>query len=127
MNIYVFGNPDMEADSLPIKLLPRLKKKFPGINFIIIDPNELDLAPESPWLILDTVKGLRKVKILTDEDLKKAKQRVSVHDFDLGTHLLLLKKLNKKIKIRIIGIPMDYSIIVAKKELSDILFKADKI
>jgi Ni,Fe-hydrogenase maturation factor len=38
--IYVFGNPLLDFDNLPIKLVPELQKQFPDINFIIQDPNE---------------------------------------------------------------------------------------
>ena len=33
MKIYVLGNQILDEDSIPLKILPKLKKKFPDINF----------------------------------------------------------------------------------------------
>jgi len=61
MKIYVFGNPLVEEDSLAIKLIPSLQKKFPNIQFVIADPNE-NFPPEGEkdLIIIDTVKGIKK-------------------------------------------------------------------
>ena len=40
MRVLVLGNPLIPEDSLPLKLLPKLRKKFPRIEFVEFDPNE---------------------------------------------------------------------------------------
>jgi Ni,Fe-hydrogenase maturation factor len=107
MKIYVFGNPLVNKDSLPLKLLPELKKEFPKIEFIVADPNE-NFPPngERDLIILDTVMGIKKPTILDLDDFQKnEKTPVSPHDYDLLFHLLLLKKTKKIREVKIIGLP----------------------
>jgi len=65
MKILVFGNPLLENDSLPQKLLPRLKDNFPEIEFRKIDPTEDLKEQEQHLIILDSVGGIDKVIIQT--------------------------------------------------------------
>ncbi len=105
MTIFVFGNPDLPMDAMPIVLIPELAKKFPGHAFVRRDPlDEFDEVP-NPLVILDTVVGIEKVKELTSLDSFEASPRVTMHDLDLWSHLQLLRKVGKLKKVRIIGIP----------------------
>ncbi|OGK11292.1 hypothetical protein A2954_01895 [Candidatus Roizmanbacteria bacterium RIFCSPLOWO2_01_FULL_37_12] len=107
INIYVFGNPYLKEDSAPIKILQDLRRALPDVKFIITDPNE-NFPPEGvkDLIILDTVKGIKMPKILGLNDLQEIqKSPNSPHDYDLGLHLLLLKKLKKIETVRIFGIP----------------------
>jgi len=110
MKVYVFGNPLLKSDSLPLKILPRLKKTWPLIDFQITDPNE-NFPPqkEKNLIILDTVFGIKKPTIFDLDDFSslsyRKKRLISPHDYDLLTHLLLLKKLKRIEKAIIIGIP----------------------
>ena len=110
MKVYVFGNPLFDKDSLPLKILPRLKKTWPLIDFQIADPNE-NFPPqkEKNLIILDTVFGIKKPTIFDLDDFSslsyRKKRLISPHDYDLLTHLLLLKKLKRIEKAIIIGIP----------------------
>ena len=103
MNIYVFGNPDLGSDAFPIRMLPDLRARLPYVNFIVQDPHELGIPEEEKYWVLDTVRGLKEVRIITLDEIKKTRARVTMHDFDLATHLLLVSKLKKNIKIKIIG------------------------
>jgi hypothetical protein len=38
--IFIFGNEDLEMDSLPLRILPMLRQRFPEIDFVTTDPNE---------------------------------------------------------------------------------------
>ena len=109
MKITVFGNPDLEIDNLPIRLLPRLREAFPDIEFETEDPNNLDL-PDIPtgeeWIIMDAVAGIPDVCWLSVEDIAKPMGRLTAHDYDLASYLLLAKKALGPLPIRIIGIPM---------------------
>jgi len=105
MRILVFGNALVKEDSLPLRVLPQLKKVFPEIEFREFDTAE-DLEKESGELIiLDTVKGIRKVEIFSDVDSFSESPRYSLHDFDLLFSLKLLKKMKLVKKVTIIGVP----------------------
>jgi len=119
MKILIFGNPLLKQDSLPIKLIPKLKQKFPNIKFKEIDPTE-DLEPflntDTPntehrtpgdLVAIDTIKGIDKVTTINSIEQLKANKIYSMHDFDLTLNLKLLKKLNIIDSVKIIGIPMN--------------------
>ncbi len=109
MKITVFGNPDLEIDNLPVRLLPKLRGVFPDIAFEVEDPNNLDLPdipPGEEWIIMDTVAGIPDVSWLTIEDIAKPMGRLTAHDYDLASYLLLAKKALGPLPIRILGIPM---------------------
>ena len=108
--IYIFGNALLPEDSLPLQLLPDLRKSFPNIEFIHSDPNE-DFPPEGEKnpVIIDAVAGINEPMIIDVSDLKSIeKTPVSPHDYDLLFHLLLLKKLNKINNAVIYGLPQRY-------------------
>jgi hypothetical protein len=122
MKISIFGNPDLETDNLPVKLLPKLRERFPKLEFNVEDPNELDIPEITEWTIIDTVVGIGQVKLLITDDLKKIpKNRVSMHGFDLGTHLFWLEKIKPGMEIKIIGIPPTISENEAVEGISKIL------
>jgi hypothetical protein len=103
--IYIFGNPLLEEDNLPIKLAPKLRKLFPEINFVVKDPNE-NLWPENGQLyIIDTVVGIKKVQVIKDLDKIQLDKIYSLHDFDLGFNLKLLYKIGKLNTVVIFGVP----------------------
>ncbi len=104
MVIFILGNPDVPLDSLPLRILPALRKLFPGIEFQIKDPNEDWEVPEE-LTIIDTAIGLTEVTVFTDLDQFKPAPRVSLHDFDALANLRFLKKLGRLKKIRIIALP----------------------
>lgn len=120
MNVYVFGNPDLVKDSLPLKILPELKEKLPEFNFQAKDPNE-DLDISQPFIILDTVVGIDKVIVFTRLKEFSSSPNLTLHDFDVFSNLKLLEKLDKLPKIKIIGIPPTISESEAIKEISSIL------
>jgi len=111
MKILVFGNPLVEKDNLALKLIPKLKKEFPKIEFKHLDPNE-NLESEikdGKLVILDVVEGIDKIMIINDIDKLKVDKIYSMHDFDLGYNLKLLKKIGKLDSVEIIGLPMKMS------------------
>lgn len=133
MKILIFGNPLLKQDSLPIKLLPKLKQKFPNIKFKEIDPTE-NLEPflntdtpntehQTPGdlVAIDTIKGINKVTTINDIEQLHTNKIYSMHDFDLALNLKLLKKLNKIKSVKIIGIPMNITENEAINQISKIL------
>ena len=105
-NVYVLGNPLEPADRPAVKLLPKLKEKFPQINFVRLDPTEeMNLNDTKDMMFFDTVIGINKVTKFDDVNQWKVSPRVTVHDYDLPLTLGILKKLGKIKNITIIGIP----------------------
>jgi Ni,Fe-hydrogenase maturation factor len=102
--IYVFGNPLVKEDSLPLKLINKLKKEFPSLQFKEFDTVE-DLDLEKELSIIDTVKGINKVELIDDIEKITTSKIYSLHDFDLGYNLKLFKKMKMIDKVRIFGIP----------------------
>ncbi len=109
MKILVFGNPLLEFDNLPLKLIPKLQKKFPKIEFIEFDPTEELEKQGKDLIIIDTVEDIKKITIIESIDKISKTKLYSMHDFDLGYNLKILKKLNLIDSIKIIGIPMKIS------------------
>lgn len=109
MHIFVFGNPDLQEDSLPLRIIPALQKEFSQMHFITVDPNEeWDIPPASQehLLIIDTAIGIADVTVFADLSKFVPAPRVSMHDFDALANLRLLMKLGKINKVTVIAIPM---------------------
>jgi Ni,Fe-hydrogenase maturation factor len=124
--IYIFGNPLFEFDNLPIKLIPKLKKEFPKINFKLTDPNE-NLKPDNKKLIIiDTILNIDKVTVLDDLEKIETQKLYSMHDFDLGFNLKLLKKIGKLNEVLIFGVPQDIEKEEAFKQLVETIKKKIK-
>jgi hypothetical protein len=117
MTIYVFGNPDLPQDSLPLKILPQLRQKFPQITFEVKDPNEEWDVPEE-LTVIDTVQGINQVEIFHDLSKFQTSPRISLHDFDALSQLLLLKKIGKLKKVTVIGVPPDLTSDQATAEIT---------
>ncbi len=106
--IYILGNPESDIDSLPLRIIPLLKRLFPDVQFLEIDPTE-NFPQENHLVIIDTVLNIKKVRILDDIDKIVFRQPSSLHDFDLGFQLKLMKKLHQIKKVTIIAIPAGIS------------------
>lgn len=125
MQVWIFGNPDLEQDALPIKMSEELKFRLPKLTFVFKDPNDSwENLPEK-LVIIDTIAGIKEVSIFTSLDDFLNVPRVSMHDFDLGTKLKWLAKIKKLPPFTIIGVPMGATeegvidkIVVLLRELS---------
>jgi Ni,Fe-hydrogenase maturation factor len=122
--IYILGNPNFEQDSLPVKLLPKLKSSLPNFEFIHLDPTE-NLPEQDHLILIDTILNINEVKLLTESDLEKIQSSpsYSLHDFDLGFQLKLMKKLDKIKKITVIGVPDKKNEIIALNQIKKLLNK----
>ncbi len=117
--ILCFGNPHVENDSLAILVAKELN--VPGVEFKICENlNELLNYKDDEILILDVVDGIKDITVITDIDLLKENKLYSLHDFDLGFFLKLMKEMKKIKKIRVIGIPIDFDLEKTKKNLEKI-------
>lgn len=108
MRVFIFGNPDLHMDSLPVKLLPVLREHFPQHEFLFQDPNE-EWDTSEPFWVIDTVVGLKEPRVFDDIDIFANVPNVSMHDFDALTNLRFLKKLGKLPEVKIIGLPVGIS------------------
>jgi Ni,Fe-hydrogenase maturation factor len=110
--ILVFGNPLVKKDSLPVKIIPDLQKVFPDIIFEQFDAAE-ELQKEGDEIfIIDSVEGIKNAMVINDIDMLLAGKACSLHDFDLGHTLKLLKKIRAIGRVTIFGVPMN----ISKKE-----------
>ena len=113
--VFVLGNPLVQKDSLPAKIIPFLQKQLPEIDFMVFDPAEEFPDDSRDIILIDTVIGLKKVTVYYEFKSFKNSPKNSLHDFDLPLSLGLLKKLGKIEKVTIIGIPPEGS----KKKISN--------
>ena len=120
MNIFVCGNPLVEEDALPLRLLPELRKGFPSIDFIEFEPTE-DFPHQKDLIIIDTVINAKDVVVIEDIDSFCDPKSISLHDFDLGTNLKLAKKMKWIDKVKIIGVPPKMKEKEAIEKISSIL------
>lgn len=119
--ILVFGNPLLKQDRLPLKLINKLKKGFPNVEFKEFDPIE-NLEKEGKDLnIIDAVEGINKVVLITNINSIKTSKIYSMHDFDLGYTLKLLKKINHLEKVKIFGVPMKINEKQALEQLTKLI------
>lgn len=102
MNLYVFGNEYLAQDSMA----RRVSEHLQGIDIVHChSPEELLEADEEIITILDVVVGITKPIVITDITKLKTRNLVSMHDFDLGFFLKLMKELGQEKHVRIIGVP----------------------
>jgi len=120
--VYLLGNPLLTTDSIPIKLLPQLKKFCPDVSFQIFDPTEeLQFDTKQNLIVIDAVVGIDKVTQFHDLDSFSFSPRVTVHDFDLLINLKILQKLKRVKDITIIGVPTKGKNRVILKEIINAL------
>ena len=120
MIVYVFGNPDLPEDALPLRLVPKLRQQFPDSTFEIKDPNEEWDVPER-LIVIDTVKGIDQVQVFHGLETFSRAPRVSMHDFDALTQMRLLQKLGKLKEVTIIGVPPEIDEAEALKSVEQLL------
>lgn len=119
--IWVFGNPDLTQDALPIQLLPRLQREFSAHTFTHQDPLDEWKMPD-PLYLIDTVEGVGLVSVFTSLNAFQQAPHVTMHDFDLGTQLQFMKKLGKlPQQLFIFGIPSHLTAAVAYDQLVPLL------
>ncbi len=103
--VYIVGNPTLAKDSMPLKIMPLLQKACPQFEFLPFESTRMDIPQSQDLVFIDTVEGAKKVMIIDDVDRIVETKACSLHDFDLGTQLKLLKKFGMLGKMKIIGVP----------------------
>ena len=120
MKVYVVGNLLVKQDSLPIRLLPRLKRELPNIDFVEFDPTE-DFPKEKQLIIVDTVLDIKRVILLKDINKIQLNKVCSLHDFDMGYNLKLMKKFKLIDNVWIIGVPEKISEKKAVQQIKEVI------
>jgi hypothetical protein len=93
----------VESDNAALKVCELLKNDFAGVEFIVCDdPSEI-LEHADDTIILDIVKGIDRVQFI-DDDLLKDRNLYTLHDFDLGFFIKLVKGIGGP-KTNILGLP----------------------
>jgi Ni,Fe-hydrogenase maturation factor len=121
--LLAFGNPYLKEDNLALELADILiKEKIKGIEIVkCISPEEVMDYLDKDFYILDVVKGLKEVKMIDDINMLQSGKMVSLHDFDLGFFLKLMKETGKIDKVKIICIPQEGDVEKIKEEVIKIL------
>jgi len=120
MTIFIFGNPDLAQDSLPLEMLSELRKRFPRLRFEVKDPNEEWDIPEE-LVIIDTIVGTDDVTVFNSLSAFAPAPRITMHDFDAFANLRYLEKLGRLKSVHIIGVPQGLEISGAITQVSALL------
>jgi hypothetical protein len=75
--VYVLGNLLVPDDSLPLRILPELRKRLPEIKFIELDT--VEEVEEKNLYIIDTVLDTKEIRIITDVNMLAAEKTVTAH------------------------------------------------
>jgi Ni,Fe-hydrogenase maturation factor len=121
LKVLVFGNPLVDEDSIALRMLPSLRKRFPEIEFKEFDAAENLEAEGRDLVILDAAKGIRKVALIKDVGVLEAGSVYSMHDFDLSLTLRLLFKMGSLDSVKIIAVPSSCPVKKALDEASPLL------
>ncbi len=122
--VLVFGNPYLKEDNLAVRIGNKLE--LPGFKIEMCSrPDDLLNHDLESSFLLDVAKGIDKVELFDDIDSLEFSVIFSLHDFDLGFFLKLLKEAGKLEKVNIIGIPLDYDEEKAVKEVRSLIKDLD--
>ncbi|MFC1742200.1 hypothetical protein ACFL3V_06710, partial [Nanoarchaeota archaeon] len=102
-----FGNPYLDEDNLALHVADLIiKDRIKGLEVVkCISPDEILSYTDKEFYILDVVKDAEEVMLIDDIDRLKSDNIVTLHDFDLGFFLKLMKETGKIDTVKIIGIP----------------------
>lgn len=104
--IYVFGNEYLVEDNFAGIVAKDLLNIRQDIEIIhCTSPDDL-LEATGDIIILDVVKNIQSPMIIKDISQLKVNKIITMHDFDLGFFLNLLKSVDDQRNITIIGLPM---------------------
>lgn len=105
--VLYFGNELVPEDRAAIDAVARVRSRLPHVKFIHCDsPEEILLYKDKDFVILDVAKGLDFPQEITLGQIKSTRI-ASMHDFDLGVFLKLLKKTGRLPNLRIVAVPQD--------------------
>lgn len=109
-----FGNPLLDEDNLALEIGKELKKTLNRQKFEVRFARQVDEITEynfNDLLIIDVAEGMKEnqIKQIENIDALQASSIYSLHDFDVGFFLKLMKELGRIQHIRILAIPQQGS------------------
>lgn len=104
MKVLVFGNPLLKEDSLPLRLLPALRKEFPTVEFDEADPADMDME-KGQVVVIDTAKRVKGVMLIEDASRLQDYKLLSAHGLGLAEMLALFRTIGKQVQVKIICVP----------------------
>jgi len=108
MRVLCFGSELVGDDDTALRVCDLLKGDFPNVEFIVChDPSEI-LENAEGTIILDVVRGIDRIHFI-DDDLLKERKLYTLHDFDLGFFIKLVKEIGGP-NPRILGLPYGKSV-----------------
>ena len=127
VKIYCYGTEAIEEDAAAIRVcrkisLRKIEFGLGNIEFIesnsindileYFDDNKKEKQKQGRLVIVDVAKGINEIKVMTEKDIGKLKTRniTSLHDFDLGFFLKMMKEVGMEAKIRIIALPVKFDV-----------------
>jgi len=118
-----FGNPYLDEDNLALQVADLIiKDRVKGLEVVkCVSPDEILSYTGKDFFILDVAQGAKEATLIDDIDRLKSASMVSLHDFDLGFFLKLMKETGKLDKVRIICIPQKGDITKIKKDVLTLL------
>lgn len=119
--LLAFGNEYIKTDSLAMEISKELEINNVDVRRCYSVDSLYDYQDYEEIYILDVVKGLEKTTLITDIDKIKSHKLYSLHDFDLGFFLKLMKELGMLKEIKIIGIPQQGDKEDIKKEIMNLI------
>ena len=116
--IFCFGNEFVREDSLAKELCSEINR-VNGLKIInCASPDSLIHYDNlENTIIIDVIKGIDKVILITDLNQLKRNSPTSAHDIDLGFYLKLYKEIGRIKDVKIIGIPQSGDKESIKKQL----------
>ncbi|MBL7054605.1 hypothetical protein ISS05_02520 [Candidatus Woesearchaeota archaeon] len=103
--LLVFGNEYIEEDNLAVNISKELNLKNIDLKRCHSADDLFNYYDYEEIFVLDVVKNIDKVVLIENIDKIKEHKLFSLHDFDLGFFLKLMKELGSLKEIKIIGIP----------------------
>ncbi len=119
--VLCFGNPYVAEDNLAVELARELNIK--GYEFRILqNPDDILIYKDQETIIiLDVFANIDDVIVVRDVDELKRNKIYSMHDFDLGFFLKLMKNAGNLKQIIIIGIPQEGNREDIKQKIKDLM------
>ena len=119
--VLCFGNPHLEEDSIATQLADELE--IPNFEFIkCMYPDDLyNYKNTDEIFIMDVVKVISEVKLITDMSKIKQTSSSTPHDFDLSFVLKLMEATGQLRSLKIIGLPYGMEKDEAKKQVKRVL------
>lgn len=104
MKAFAFGS---ESEKQAWEIVEKIKNDFTELDFVKSESVADIFEEKNDLLILDVVKGLKKPEFIPVDRIKE-RNIFTLHDFDLGFFLKLMKEAGKIGNVHIIGVPESF-------------------